>query len=446
MLYSIALMMLAGLLGCGHPSAATTTVDAVGPTEVAVASPVRKTLHYTIEQPGRIEAFEQTPIYARVAGYVSAVKVDVGTRVKRGDLLAELDVPELVEEHKRKEALVVQARLGIAQAEQNERVAEASTTSARAGVEVAHAMQTKAVAVLERWRSEYTRMDRLVQDKVVDRQSRDEVQNQFRAADAGKTEADARIRAADSALIEAMARREKARADSEAARNQLTVAEADERAVKALVGYTRITAPYDGIVSDRRVHTGHFLPAATGATRGDPLFVVVRIDKVRAFVEVPEGEAVQLHDGDPGRIRVQVLGDREFTGKVMGTSWSLDPSQRTLRAEIDLENPEQVLRPGMYVHALIDVERSAWVLPPEAVLVRDASSFCYQIRDGKTHAVPVRTGLRQHDSLEIVKFQAQAEVPGAPRLWVNPAGKEVVVLTKVGELIENQAVQISARK
>ena len=108
---------LLGLAGCGHPSSAS-EAQIMEPTEVAIASPVRQTIHYTVEQPGRIEPFEQTPIYAKIPGYVRSVRVEIGDRVKRGDLLVELDVPEMVEAHRAKQALVTQAALAVKQAEQ----------------------------------------------------------------------------------------------------------------------------------------------------------------------------------------------------------------------------------------------------------------------------------------------------------------------------------------
>jgi RND family efflux transporter MFP subunit len=290
-------------------------------------------------------------------------------------------------------------------------------------------------------------MDQLVRDKVVDAQSRDEVRNQFRAAGAAKAEAQARILAAASAVAEAQARCGKACADRDAARNQLAVAQADERESKALLAYASITAPYDGVIADRRVHTGHFLQEATGGTKGEALFVVVRTDKVRVFVEVPEADAIQVREGIPGRIRVQVLNDEHFVGKVAGTSWALDPKQRTLRTEIDFPNPEEVLRPGMYVHAMIDVQRpGAWVVPAKAVLVRDSISFCYQVQDGRVQRLPLRLGLRDGDLVEVLKVQVPPQAPGAPPRWVNPTGHEDIVLTQPRELIEGQQVQVMVAK
>ncbi len=434
------------LAGCGHAAPAGDKGDSPAPTEVSVQSPLQRTIRYTVEQPGRIEPFEQTPIYTKIAGYVRKVYVEIGDRVKRDDLLVELDVPELVEAERGKQALVVQARLGIKQAEQAVQVTEANLVTSGADVDVARAAQEKTVAVFRRWESEFQRMEKLLKDKVVDAQSRDEVLNQLRSAEAAKKEADARIRAAEAALDEARARLGKAQSDLDAAGNHLKVAESDERQALAMLGYSRLTAPFDGIIADRQVHTGHFLTAATGSTTGEPLLVVVRTDKVRVFVEVPESDAVRVLEGNPARVRVQTLNDREFPGTVSGLSWALNPTQRTLKTEIDLLNPEGILRPGMYVHALIEIEHpQAWVIPSSAVLIRDGTTFCYQVRDGKTHRLPLKLGLNDGKSVEVAKIQAPPRSPGERPTWINPTGDEQIVVTKPGELMDNQAVRSAAQ-
>lgn len=440
----VALIGLVPLTGCGH-RAPSSQGDA-DLTEVNVAKPERRTIRYVVEQPGRIEPIEQTPIYARITGYVRSVRAEIGQRVKRGELLAELDVPDLVEAGRRKLALIAEARAAITQAEKAEKVAEANLTSAQAEIDIAKAAQGKAVAGLDRWKSEYERMERLVREKVVDQQSRDEVRNQFRSAEAAKAEAVARIRGTEAAYKEAGTRHDKASADRQFAESHLAVVEADERETQALLSFARITAPYDGVITDRRVHTGHFLQGTTGGPKGDPLFVTVRTDKVRVFVEVPEADAVRVRDGDSGSIRVQVLDDRTFTGKIAGTSWALDPSQRTLRTEIDFANPDGILRPGMYVHASIDVERrAAWLIPSSAVLVRDGVSFCFQVVEGKTRRRPLRLGLRDGSFIEVLKFQSPPRTPGDRPQWTDPTGQEQVIVSRPGELMDNQAVRTAEK-
>jgi len=430
------------LSGCSHQESVASEAKAAESVAVTVASPVQRTIHYTVEEPGRVEPFEQTPIFAKIPGYVRTVCVDIGDRVKRGDLLVELSVPEVVEAHHAKEALVTQARLGVSQAERSVDMIQAGLATAEANVEVAKAAREKTQAAVKRWESECQRMEQLTRDKVMDAQSRDEVRNQCRSAEAADKEAAARIRGADAALVEARARLAKTRADLAAARNQLLVSQADERESLAYLGYSRLVAPFDGVIADRQVHTGHFLNAASGSTTGQPLLVVVRTDKVRVFAEVPEADAVRVAAGAAGRIRVQTLNDREFVGKVTGTSWSLDPSQRTLRTEIDFPNPDGFLRPGMYCHSLIDVEHgNAWEIPASAVLVRDEMTFCYEVRDGKTHRLLLRLGLRDGNQVEVLKIQIRPKTPGDPPTWINPTGRETIVTTKPGELIDNQAVR-----
>jgi HlyD family secretion protein len=433
--------------GCGHQESVASQSSATDAVSVGVVHPVERTIHYVVEEPGRVEPFEQTPIYAKIPGYVRSVRVDIGDYVKRGDLLVELAVPEVVEAHHAKEALVTQARLGVAQAERTIEVIQASQATAQADLEVTKAGREKTAAAYKRWESECRRMEQLTRDKVVDAQSRDEVRNQCRSAEAADKEAEARIRGAEAALVEARARLGKAKADLAAARNQLLVSQADERESLAMLGYSRLVAPFDGVIADRQVHTGHFLNAANGSTTGQPLLVVVRKDKVRVFAEVPEADAVRVEPGAAGRIRVQTLNDREFVGRVAGTSWSLDPSQRTLRTEIDFPNPDGFLRPGMYCHSLIDVVHDhAWEIPASAVLVRDEMTFCYEVRDGKTHRLPLRLGLRDGNQVEVLKVQLRSSVVGAAPTWVNPTGKETIVAARPSELSDNQAVRTARTK
>jgi HlyD family secretion protein len=438
----LAVPSLFALAGCSHGTSVASESKTPDSVAVNVTHPVQRTIHYVVQQPSRIEPFEQTPIYAKIPGYVRTVCVDIGDRVKKGDLLVELTVPEVVEAHHAKESLVTQARLGVKQAEQAIDVIQASLTTAAADVDVAKAAREKAGASLKRWESECRRFEKLTADKVVDAESRDEVRNQCRAAQAADKEAAARINGAEAGLVEARARLAKARTDLDAAKNQLLVAQDQEREAGAMLSYARILAPYDGVIADRQVHTGHFLNAANGSTTGQPLLVVVRTEKVRVFAEVPEADAVRVEAGETSRIRVQTLNDREFEGKVAGTSWSLDPTQRTLRTEIDFANPEGILRPGMYCHSLIDVQHAdAWEIPASAVLVRDEMTFCYEVRDGKTHRLPLRLGLRDGKEVEVLKVQLKSQSPGEPPSWINPTGRETIVAAKPGELIDNQGVR-----
>jgi RND family efflux transporter MFP subunit len=287
-------------------------------------------------------------------------------------------------------------------------------------------------------------MDALAKDRVIDPQSRDETRNQFRAAEAALEEAVAKVQSAEAARAEAAAKRDKAEADVKATKNRHVLAESDVRRMEAMLAYSHIRAPFDGVVADRRVHTGHFLQPSGGGTKGEPLFVVVRVDKVRVFVDVPEADAVLIRDKAEARVRVQVLNDHEFVGHVAGTSWSLEPGQRTLRTEIDLDNADGLLRPGMFVHALIGAERpNSWTLPSSAIIVRDGQTFCFRLDGDKAVRTPLKIGGRAGATVEVLKKQRRPDKPGDKPRWEDLAGDERIVVTKPGELTDGQAVRVT---
>jgi HlyD family secretion protein len=430
--------------GCNRPDAAN--AEASPPPavpQVHVGRPEPHTIHRMVDQPARIEAFEQTPIFAKIAGYVQKVNVEIGSRVRKGELLAELWVPEIVEQVRQKKTQVTQAKIAIDQAEKTLAVTRASVETARSLLNEAIASRKRAASAFDRWKSESERMSELVRKKVIDAETGDETANQFRVAAATLEEAGAKIASAEAAIREAEAKRDKAASDVAAARNHQEMTEADLWQTQAMLDYARIPAPFDGVVSERHVDTGHFLQPGTsgGGVRSEPLFVVVRMDRVRVFLEVPEADAVLVSDGAAGCIRVPVLNDQEFAGRVAGSSWSLDPAQRTLRAEIDFDNSKGNLRPGMYAHAIVDVTQSAALtLPTQAVLTRDGQTFCYRVEDGKALRMQVRIGVREGTRLELMKKQVPPAEPGGKPRWENFTGDELIVLSNPGELTDGQEV------
>jgi HlyD family secretion protein len=280
----------------------------------------------------------------------------------------------------------------------------------------------------------------LVRQKVIDVQSRDEALRQFEGARAARDEADAKHKSAEALLTESKARSNKAQTEVAAARNRLQLAIADERRVAALLSYSHITAPFDGVVSVRNVDTQHFVQPSSG-----PLFVVVRMDKVRVFVDVPETDAILIKYGSKNacvaRIKVPALNDREFIGNVVGSSWALEPGQHTLRTEIDFDNPDGSLRPHMYVRALIDETLpDAWMIPSPAIMMRDGQTFGFLLENGKAVKTPVKVGGREGDVIQLMKRQLPAAKPGTQPEWVDIAGSEAFILDNVSELRDGQEV------
>ena len=400
-----ALLLVGGAVGCRREGAATSspgpaTVEAPAPV-VRVVKPERKTVRRSIEQPGfNVEAFEETPLYARVTGYVGKWHADLGDRVKKGDVLAELSAPEMEEDLKRKEAAVRQA--------------EAQIKQAQAGV-------LGAEAQLARAKSQYERIGKIGQGGVLDRESVEEARFGQEAAKAGV---------------------EKAKADVAAAEAQAEVARANRDYSKTMLRYTRITAPYDGVVTQRSVNTGDFVQPA-GSGKAQPLYVIHQTDPVRVFVNVPGEDAACVRDGDPVALHVPGAGAGVIQGKVTRTARALNPQARTLRTEVDVPNPDGRLLPGMYVQARIEVAHAdVWTLPAAAVVLAGDQPFCYRLEGDKAVRTPLLIGLTGSGLVEVVKKQVRSSPSEEPR-WEDITGAEEVVAGEAASLTDGQPVRRS---
>lgn len=393
--------------GCsqdGAIGAAAAGEAAAGPPleKVVAGRPVRKTLVATTSQPARIEAFEETPLFAKLAGYVDQVHVDIGDRVTKDQPLVSLRIPELADDVRRKQALLAQAEAQVAQAAANIDAVKASAETAAANVAEATADVSRTDADLKRWTAEFNRIEQLASGGSVARKLVDESQSQRDAARAAREAATAAVRSAEAAAREAKAMIAKAEADYEAAKARLEVAQADLAYAQTMLGYATIAAPYDGVVTRRSVDTGHFVqPAASGA---NPLLVVARVDEVRVFLDVPEMEAGLADKGDPVRLDVQSLNGQVLRAPVTRTSWSLDPANRSLRLEVDVANENAVLRPGMYAAGNVELERreNVLTLPAAAIVRAEGDTYCCVVKAGKVVRRRVELGLRVGADVEVL--------------------------------------------
>ena len=163
-------------------------------------------------------------------------------------------------------------------------------------------------------------------------------------------------------------------------------------------------APYDGVVTTRNVHTGHLVQPGVGSG-GKPLLAVVQTRVMRIFVDVPEIDAPFMSEGSEAQVRISSSPSEPRKGTITRTSWILDSGSRTLRAEVDLPNEDQKLRPGMYAYARLKVaeRKDALSLPKSAVMPAGEKSYCYTIDDdGLVAKTPLETGIRAGDDVEIV--------------------------------------------
>ncbi len=383
--------------------------------KVVTVKPERKTLVQRTEQPGQIEAFRTTPILAKVAGYVERMHVDIGDRVQGpkldadgkviepGQLLVELQAPELDGEFQQKRAMVEQADAEVEQAEAAVKVARSAQSSAVANVDESQAGLQRVEAMYQRWKSEFDRVQELAASKAVTQKLADETEQQFKSADAARSETAAKVRSATAKQQEAVTGIEKAQADLKAIKARAGVARADQDRVAALCDYLKIRAPFSGVITARNIDQGVLVqPARSGSET--PLFMLVQAHDVRLFVSVPDSDAVLVEPGRNATVKVPALGAKTFTGRVTRTGWALQAGTRTLNCEIDVPNPDGVLRPGMYAHVELVVAEAenALALPKAAVIVVDGKSACMTVSaDGVVSQKLVEVGLRTGTDVQI---------------------------------------------
>jgi HlyD family secretion protein len=423
--------------GCAKPSAAETAHDSIPAAatktldRVTAATLQRKDLELYTSQPGQIEAYERAPLFPKVTGYVEEVLVDIGDTVTKDQPLVKLWIPEMQDELEQMEALLAQAEAEVRQAEAAVNAARAVAETAQARVQQAEAGIVRADGEFQRWKAEYARIEELAGNGSVTNKLADETRNQLRAAEAARQEVAANVAAAEAGVTETNANIRKAEADQGAAAAHLRVAKANLARTKTMVAYATIKAPFDGVVTQRHVDIGHYVQAASG-TEVKPLVVVARMDLVRVFVDIPELEASLVNSGegaDSAIVHVQALGGREFEAKVTRTSWALDASNRSLRTEIDIPNPDGLLRPGMYATAtiLLEERKDAVALPITAIVRNESGTYCCCVESGKIEQRSINLGLRFGDEVEVLS-------------GLEPAS--VVVLARVDSLTEGQPVEV----
>jgi RND family efflux transporter MFP subunit len=368
---------------------------------VEVVRPERHTVRRSVSEPGELQAFETTAIHARVPGYVKAWNVNIGTQVKKGQVLAELSVPELEADVQQKKAAAVQAVAKHKLGEATVRVAEANVAGADAKLIEARASVKRAEADLGYWQSQTSRVTELTSKSAVTESLLDETRNKLRSAESALAEVQAHVRSAEVAVIQARAARDQAVAELGGAAAAIDVAREETRHAEALLGFARIEAPFDGIITQRNVNTGDLI--RPGADQ-PPLFIIAKSDVLTIWVPVPEIFAPAVNAGDRAVIKLQAIEGRTIEGRVTRVSWALDTKVRTLRAEVDLPNPGAKLQPGLYAYATIIAEEHPDVLtvPSTAVVNEEGKNHCVAIVNNMAVRRPVKLGVSDGTRTEVV--------------------------------------------
>jgi RND family efflux transporter MFP subunit len=358
----VALATTAAGSSCSSSQAAG--VRTADPPSVAVVKAVTGNLAQTLAVAAEFRPFQEIDIHAKVAGYLKSISVDVGDRVRVGERLAVLEVPELQDELRQDAA-------GVKRAEEDVNRAQADLERANSAHEVAHVGATRLSGVLK------------VRPNLVAQQDIDEAMGRDRVAEA-------QVATAKAALA--------------AAQQGLEVSKASQQKTQTLWGYTEITAPFAGVITQRYADPGAMIQAGTSSqTQAMPVVRLSQNNRLRLVIPVPESTVALIHVGTPVDLNVQAL-HKTFAGKVARFSERLDSDTRTMRVEVDVENPALEVVPGMYATAsiVLDSASDAVILPVEALDHSEIKPQVFVIDSNqKVEVRAVTTGLETSDRVQI---------------------------------------------
>jgi HlyD family secretion protein len=471
--------LVAGAARLAFSHGAPATGDEPRPTAKVLAvntvHPRRKTLVRNLEQPGSVLPEAQAELYAKASGYLKAIRreitpavaatavlqpglmnqgpaaaiqavvdlhlalrqappIDIGSTVSAGDLLLEVDVPE-------REQDVLERRATLLQREEELAQAQAAVATYDAAIEVARAQGNQARADVRRYQAEHVlrqkeleRVQDLVRQGALQPRLEDEKRAQVLAALGAWESSQAKVQVAQADLSLATSRLATARADVRVKQALVQVARAELARTEVLVDYGRLHAPFNGVITYRGVDEGDFIQnSQTGQTRH--VMTVTALDRVKVVLQVPSREAVLVRVGARAVVVVDSVLGEKFPGRVSRVRGLLDVQSRTMQVEIDLDNHDHRLLPGMYGHVLLTLKEvpNTLVAPAAALYSRKGVNYVIVVRDGVARRQPVRIVFDGGDEVQVVKVVNGKEVPLAE--------KEQLVVSGKGEIADGQRVK-----
>jgi HlyD family secretion protein len=448
------LLALLALPGCSKPEKTAPSVSE--PPVLHVIQPPLRKITRIVGQPSFVQSYERTSIYPKVTGYIEKWNVDIGDKVKKGDVLATLFVPELRENWETKKATVKYDKERVDLALKIVKVAQADVKAAEARLVEARRILDAYKSEVDRWDSEVKRLKREVERKVVAPQILLESQNQHRSDIAKWEAAKATVVTREAELLSKTATLEEDIIDVGVARARLLVAESEARRLEAWVGYLKLYAPYDGIIVARNANTWDFVlpgqgdptamvraPDLSPSGQAAPIYVVDRTDIVRIYVDVPERDANYIKIGTEATVKVWSYRDEWLPASVTRLSWALNIKSRTMRAEIDLHNPETQMLPGAYAYGKVVIELpSVRALPKKALSHSGGKSFIWGYEKGHAVRTEVQTGATDGEWIEVTNRHSKSKSLGAGH-WTPIDGSEQVLFGKLSTLTEGAPVRLA---
>jgi RND family efflux transporter MFP subunit len=371
--YSRLLILTLFLLGIGYgvwnlavqpkPHRSANTAES---KVVPVVRAVRENLQTDVTLQGEFIPYQDIMVHAKVSGYVSMIKVDIGDRVKQGELLATLEIPEL---------------------QDNINKAKASLSATEQEIDKAQA--------------DYSNLDQIYQ----------------RLADVAKAHP---TLVAQQDLDTAKSKEVAALGALGAAQQHRDEAQAELGRLNTLAAYENITAPFDGIITNRFADLGSLIQAGTSSdTQSLPLVQLAQDSLLRLRFPVPEAQTPLIENGKQVEITVPAL-DRTFIGTIIRYAWLINRSTRTMTTEVDVENPQGLIKAGMYAYVKLPLRVSdqALAVPLQALTIGDSPTVMVLAKDGRLEERKVKVGIRTADKAEIVSGLEA----GAPVVVGNRAG------------------------
>jgi RND family efflux transporter MFP subunit len=344
------LLLSAGLVGCGGDGGAQADnpVAAAGPPTLDVVHVVQQPIDVVLAMPGQLDPYETVAVYPKVTGFVKSIRVDRGSRVRAGELMAELEAPELLAQ--RAEA---QSKLQAAEAQM-------SVARSKADADASTYDKLKAASATP---GVVAGNDLVLAQKTVE---------------------------ADQSQIAA------AQQTAEAARQAL-------QSVTQMEGYLRVTAPFDGVVTERNVHPGTLVGPNSGPAATTPMVRVVHNDRLRLVVPVPEAYIAGVAPEVTLSFTVAAYPGQTFSGTVARIAQAVDVKTRTMAVELDVTNRDGRLAPGTFCQVRWPVRRPApsMFVPSGSIGSTTDRTFVVRIRNGKTEWVDVMTGLSSGPLVEV---------------------------------------------
>ncbi len=331
---------------------------------VAVAQVTRVDLSTSLALTAEFEPFQEIDVMAKVSGYIRDIKVDIGDRVREGQLLAVLEIPEMRDDLARAAASIDEAVANLAAARDDLRRAESAH-------EIAHLSHSRILEVAQR------------EPGLVPQEEVDE-------ANSHDLEAEAQVASAKSHVA--------------ACEQRLRVAQAEQSRFKTLYQYAQITAPFTGVITKRYANIGALIQAGTSSqTQAMPVVRLAENGLLRLDLPVPESAVPVVHLGEPVEVQVPAL-NRTFPGKVARFADEVDESTRTMKTEVDVPNPQLVLVPGMYAEVDLTTAQRKNVLaaPVESIDGAGDSARLFVVQPpGIIRILPVRLGIEGPRLIEV---------------------------------------------